>query len=80
LISIVTAGFALAQEPSAFAAMYPDRDVLNGAALTPAGRMKLGGYGGAAGLHAVHDARVNPRYPHQAHQSQRGRYTRRPRP
>jgi len=29
------------QEPGAFQAMYPDRDVLNGGALTPAGRMGL---------------------------------------
>ena len=29
------------QEPAAFQAMYPNRDVLNGGALTPAGRMGL---------------------------------------
>ena len=29
------------QEPGAFQAMYPNRDVLNGGALTPAGRMGL---------------------------------------
>jgi hypothetical protein len=29
------------QEPAAFQAMHPDRDVLNGGALTPAGRMGL---------------------------------------
>ncbi|WP_316182342.1 hypothetical protein [Bradyrhizobium sp. SZCCHNRI1009] len=29
------------QEPGAFQAMYPDRDVLNGGALTPAGKMGM---------------------------------------
>ena len=36
------------QEPAAFASMYPNRDVLNGGALTPAGRMGLERSGGAA--------------------------------
>jgi hypothetical protein len=35
------------QEPAAFASMYPNRDVLNGGALTPAGRMGLERSGGA---------------------------------
>jgi hypothetical protein len=35
-------------EPAAFQAMYPNRDVLNGGALTPAGRMGLELAGGAA--------------------------------
>ena len=34
--------------PAAFQAQYPDRDVLNGGALTPAGRMGLERPGGAA--------------------------------
>lgn len=34
--------------PGAFEAQYPDRDVLNGGALTPAGRMGLELPGGAA--------------------------------
>ena len=29
------------QEPAAYQAMHPERDVLNGGALTPAGRMGL---------------------------------------
>ncbi|MGJ4895131.1 MULTISPECIES: hypothetical protein [unclassified Bradyrhizobium] len=48
LLSMATAAPASAQgwfygeqEPGAFQAMYPDRDVLNGGALTPAGRMGL---------------------------------------
>ena len=36
------------QEPAAFASMYPDRHVLNGGALTPAGRMGLERPGDAA--------------------------------
>ncbi|MGJ5181259.1 hypothetical protein ACQR16_20845 [Bradyrhizobium oligotrophicum] len=36
------------QEPAAFQAMYPDRDVLNGGALTPAGRVGLVRPSGAA--------------------------------
>jgi BA14K-like protein len=37
-----------AQDPDSFQAQYPDRDVLNGGALTPAGRMGLELPGGAA--------------------------------
>ena len=47
---------ALADEPAAFQAMYPDRDVLNGGALTPAGRLGLERPGGAAGGAAVNNA------------------------
>jgi hypothetical protein len=49
---------ALAQEPAAFAAQYPDRDILNGGALTPAGRLGLENPGGAAGLYAANKAAV----------------------
>ena len=46
------------QEPAAFQAMYPNRDVLNGGALTPAGRVGLERPGGAAPVfrwgHAQH--------------------------
>jgi hypothetical protein len=41
VISMISATSALAQEPAAFAAQHPDRDVLNGGALTPAGRLGL---------------------------------------
>ncbi len=45
LISTISATSALAQaalsEPAAFEAAHPDRDVLNGGALTPAGRLGL---------------------------------------
>jgi hypothetical protein len=41
LMSTIPAFSALAQEPAAFQAQYPNRDVLNGGALTPAGRLGL---------------------------------------
>ena len=45
ILSTVTATPVFAQaaisEPEAFQAMYPNRDVLNGGALTPASRMGL---------------------------------------
>jgi len=37
-------------EPEAFQAMFPNRDVLNGGSLTPAGRMGLELADGAAGV------------------------------
>ena len=55
LVSMTTVTSASAQLPSwaasnppAFQAQYPDRDVLNGGALTPAGRMGLELPGGAS--------------------------------
>jgi hypothetical protein len=50
LLSAIAAAPALAFEPAAYAAQYPDRDILNGGALTPAGRAGLENAGGAAGL------------------------------
>ncbi|MCP3368038.1 hypothetical protein [Bradyrhizobium cajani] len=48
-ISSASAAWTFAdQEPAAFSAMYPNRDVLNGGALTPAGRMGLERAYGAA--------------------------------
>ena len=48
-ISTASAGWYYGdQEPAAYQSMYPDRDVLNGGALTPAGRMGLERPGGAA--------------------------------
>jgi hypothetical protein len=43
-------------QPDAFQAEYPNRDVLNGGALTPAGRMGLERPDGAAGSHPAQDA------------------------
>lgn len=44
------------QEPAAFQAMYPNRDVLNGGALTPAGRMGLELPGGAVPVYGANNA------------------------
>jgi hypothetical protein len=44
------------QYPDAFQAQYPDRDVLNGGALTPAGRMGLELPGGAAPVSGISNA------------------------
>jgi hypothetical protein len=60
LLSTVSITPALAQapmsEPAAFQAMFPNRDVLNGGALTPAGRMGLELPGGAASADAARNA------------------------
>ena len=45
-----------ASNPDAFQAEYPNRDVLNGGALTPAGRMGLELPGGAAPVFRANDA------------------------
>ncbi|TYO67427.1 hypothetical protein FXV83_05455 [Bradyrhizobium hipponense] len=66
LISMATIPSAYAawsfadQEPAAFASMYPNRDVLNGGALTPAGRMGLERAGGAAPVFAGGNIYVRP--------------------
>lgn len=66
LVSVATISSASAQlppwavtNPDSFQAQYPDRDVLNGGRLTPAGRMGLELPGGAApvfGTQAYHHA------------------------
>ena len=63
LVSMTAVTSASAQLPSwaeynpdAFQAQYPDRDVLNGGALTPAGRMGLELPGGAASVYAAPNA------------------------
>jgi hypothetical protein len=45
-----------ARDPDSFQAQYPDRDVLNGGALTPAGRMGLELPGGAAPVFRANSA------------------------
>jgi hypothetical protein len=45
-----------ASDPDSFQAQYPDRDVLNGGALTPAGRMGLELPGGAAPVFGTNSA------------------------
>jgi hypothetical protein len=61
LVSMATITSASAQlppwavtNPDSFQAQYPDRDVLNGGALTPAGRMGLELPGGAAPVFGAH--------------------------
>jgi len=60
LLSTISITPALAQEaisgPGAFQAMFPDRDVLNGGALTPAGRMGLELPAGAVNCYAAGNA------------------------
>jgi BA14K-like protein len=63
LVSMAAATSASAQEPTwaasypgAYEAQYPDRDVLNGGALTPAGRMGLERSGGAARVVGANNA------------------------
>ena len=65
LVSMTTVTSASAQlptwavsEPAAFEAQYPDRDILNGGALTPAGRMGLELPGGAAPAFGANTARA----------------------
>jgi len=74
---IVSATSALAQaalsEPAAAQAAYPNRDVLNGGALTPAGRLGLELPGGAVGPHALDNAYAEVRV---ARPSLRARRTR----
>ncbi|OPY98799.1 hypothetical protein A5906_29920 [Bradyrhizobium sacchari] len=58
-LSSASAAWSFAdQEPATYASMYPDRDVLNGGTLTPAGRMGLERPGGAApvfGASRIHE-------------------------
>jgi len=46
-----------ASEPAAFAARYPNRDVLNGGALTPEGRLEAQGYT-ALQARAIYEGRL----------------------
>ena len=50
------------QEFAAFASMYPNRDVLNGGALTPAGRIGLERAGGAAPVFAGSNVHIGTRH------------------
>ncbi|MBR1155543.1 hypothetical protein [Bradyrhizobium sp. JYMT SZCCT0428] len=57
LASAILATPLLAQEPAAYAAQNPDRDVLNGGVLTPAGRLAREQPGdAAAALYAINRA------------------------
>jgi hypothetical protein len=56
LLSMISATAMAQQEPAAWAAANPDRDILNGGALTPAGRLGLENSGGAAALYSANQA------------------------
>jgi hypothetical protein len=56
LLSTISATALAQQEPAAYAAQNPDRDVLNGGALTPAGRLGLENPGGAAAIYSANQA------------------------
>jgi len=76
---------ALAQEPEALEAEYPDRDLLNGEALTPAARLGLEQPGGAASLYAANRAAAGidgaaPPISISARRHHATRHTSRPRP
>jgi hypothetical protein len=68
LISMATIPSAFAawsfadQEPAAFAAMYPSREILNGGALTPTGRMGLERAGSAAPVFAGGNVDIGARH------------------
>ena len=51
---------AAISEPAAFASQYPNRDVLNGGALTPYGRLDAQGYTALQAV-AIHEGRQVPR-------------------
>jgi hypothetical protein len=56
LLSMISAAALAQQEPAAWAAANPDRDILNGGALTPAGKLGLENPGGAAALYSANQA------------------------
>jgi hypothetical protein len=57
---------AAVSEPAAFASMYPNRDVLNGGALTPAGRLEAQGYTALEAV-AIHEHRLQQPRGRRAH-------------
>ena len=73
MISTISGTSALGQaaisEPGAFEAEYPNRDVLNGGALTPAGRMGLELQDGASLSQNAHAAMNRANLPLQAKRS-----------
>jgi hypothetical protein len=56
LLSMISATAMAQQEPAAWAAANPDRDILNGGALTPAGRLGPENPGGAAAIYSANQA------------------------
>jgi hypothetical protein len=62
-----TSAFAQLSEPAAFAAMHPDRDVLNGGILTPEARMRARGLVDAAPAYPDAYAGSMAAVPHRRH-------------
>jgi hypothetical protein len=60
LLSTISATVAFADDPDAFQAQYPDRDILNGGALTPAARQGLVAPFGAAGGYRANGPYAGP--------------------
>ena len=60
LLSTISATAAFADDPDAFQAQYPDRDILNGGALTPAARQGLVQPFGAAGAQPANGPYAGP--------------------
>lgn len=55
-----------ASEPAAFASRYPNRDVVNGGGLTPAGRLEAQGYTALEAV-AVYEGRLHQTHARHAH-------------
>ena len=60
LLSTISATAAFADDPDAFQAQYPDRDILNGGALTPAAREGLVAPFGAGGAYPANGPYAGP--------------------
>jgi hypothetical protein len=56
LLSMISATALAQQEPAAYAAANPDRDILNGGALTPAGRLARENPDSAVALYSANQA------------------------
>jgi hypothetical protein len=63
-VAAVTSASAQLSEPAAYQAMHPDRDVLNGGALTPEAQMRAARSGGAAPAYPNAYAAPLPVVPH----------------
>lgn len=74
LLSTISATAAFADDPDAFQAQYPDRDILNGGALTPAARAGLVGPFGAATTTRANGPYAGPENAGPALQPQRHRH------
>ena len=71
LLVAATSAFAQFSEPAAFEAMHPDRDVLNGGALTPEAQMRARGLINAVPAYPNAYAGPAPVAPHLRHHRRR---------